>query len=227
MQREEFLANVRQAALAGREHRITTAPIPPGTGYVGAEGDLCAAMAREVNEVGGSAVIVADDATALAAYERLVDLYQMKSVVAWHHPLLERIGARAMLARRGIEWLDYSALASLSEETRRTKLVAAGGCLSSADYAIAETGTLLVCARPGQERLASLIAPVYVAIIERAQIVPDLFDAFARLQALGFADIPSNIALITGPSKSGDIELQLTTGVHGPGKWHVIVIAGS
>ena len=36
--------------------------------------------------------------------------------------------------------------------------------------------------------------------------------------------MPCNVTLITGPSKTGDIELQLTTGVHGPGKWHVIVV---
>jgi len=226
MRREDFLANVRQAALAGRAYRVTTAPVPPGTGYVGAAGDLCTEFAREVYEVGGEPILVANDAAALEAYERLVDQYQMRSVVSWHHPLLERIGARAFLARRGIEWWDYSALASLPVDERRAKLLAAGGCLSSVDFAIAETGTLLVCAKPGQERLASLIAPVYVTIVERAQIVPDLFDAFAKLGELGFDDIPSNIALITGPSKTGDIELQLTTGVHGPGKWHVIVIAG-
>jgi L-lactate dehydrogenase complex protein LldG len=51
-----------------------------------------------------------------------------------------------------------------------------------------------------------------------------LFDAFDRLGAEGIENLPSNLVLITGPSKTGDIELTLTTGVHGPGKWHVIVV---
>ena len=65
---------------------------------------------------------------------------------------------------------------------------------------------------------------MHVAIVERSQIVPDLLDAFAMLHERGLSNLPSNITLITGPSKTGDIELQLTTGVHGPGKWRVIIV---
>jgi len=93
--------------------------------------------------------------------------------------------------------------------------------ITSANYAIAETGSLAVGAKPGQERLASLLPPVHVAVITRTQIVPDLIDAFRSLEG---QVLPSNLALITGPSKTGDIELQLTTGVHGPGNWHIVVI---
>ena len=77
--------------------------------------------------------------------------------------------------------------------------------------------------RPGDERVASLLPPVHVAIVERQQIVADLIDAFSALTR-GKEELPSNVVLITGPSKTGDIELQLTTGVHGPGTWHVIVV---
>jgi L-lactate dehydrogenase complex protein LldG len=96
--------------------------------------------------------------------------------------------------------------------------------ITSCDWAIAETGTLMMCAGPGHERVASLLPPMHVAVVERQQIVPDLIDAFATLNA---TTLPSNVTLITGPSKTGDIELQLTTGVHGPGKWRVIVVRAS
>ena len=56
---------------------------------------------------------------------------------------------------------------------------------------------------------------------------PDLFDALARIRDPRSGSMPCNVTLITGPSKTGDIELQLTTGVHGPGKWHVIVVRSS
>jgi L-lactate dehydrogenase complex protein LldG len=72
--------------------------------------------------------------------------------------------------------------------------------------------------------LASLLPPVHIAIVERAQIVPDLFDLFAILEQQIPTGLPTNVALITGPSKTGDIELTLITGVHGPGKWHVIIV---
>ena len=71
-----------------------------------------------------------------------------------------------------------------------------------------------------QERVASLLPPVHVAVIQSDQIVPDLIDAFGLLAD---RQLPSNVTFITGPSKTGDIELQLTTGVHGPGQLHVIV----
>jgi len=95
--------------------------------------------------------------------------------------------------------------------------------ITSVSLAVAETGSLVMMSQPGQERTASLLPPVHVAIVERAQIVPDLFDVFAQLEKRD-TDLPSNLAFITGPSKTGDIELTLTTGVHGPGKWHVIVV---
>ena len=47
-----------------------------------------------------------------------------------------------------------------------------------------------------------------------------------RLAGAGLDNLPSNLAFITGPSKTGDIELQLTTGVHGPGRLHAVVIRG-
>jgi L-lactate dehydrogenase complex protein LldG len=77
--------------------------------------------------------------------------------------------------------------------------------------------------------VASLVAPVHIAVIERVQIVPDLFDAFALLERQagksgGLPHVASNVVFITGPSKTGDIELTLTTGVHGPGQLHVVIV---
>ena len=80
----------------------------------------------------------------------------------------------------------------------------------------------LACARPPSRGGCVAFAPMHVAIVECQQIVPDLIDALAKLKS----DVmPSNVTRITGPSKTGDIELQLTTGVHGLGKWRVIIIA--
>ena len=92
------------------------------------------------------------------------------------------------------------------------------------DFAVAETGTLAVSAQIGRERLTSLAPPIHIAIVERSQIVPDLFDLFQKLADRGLANLPSNLSCITGPSKTGDIELELTTGIHGPGTWIVVII---
>jgi L-lactate dehydrogenase complex protein LldG len=70
----------------------------------------------------------------------------------------------------------------------------------------------------------SLLPPVHIAIAERKQLVPDLFDLFPSSNMEQSPTLPSCITFITGPSKTGDIELRLVTGVHGPGEIHVILI---
>ena len=88
--------------------------------------------------------------------------------------------------------------------------------------AVAETGSLLVASGPRTPRSTSLIPPVHVALVAASQIVPDLVDALALLDA---HDLPAGIALITGPSKTADIEGVLVTGVHGPRSVIVILVA--
>lgn len=222
MNRESFLGRVRQAAESGRAWRITHQELPAEVGYVGARGDLCNQLAAEIQEVGGLAQVVETHEAARTCLSELLEHYQTRLAICWRHPLLERLGLRELLAARGVQHEDYESLRGRPESELRATLLAADVGITSVDFAIAESGTLVVRARPGQERCASLVAPVHVAIVQSAQIVPDLIDAVTRFPAAD-GSLGSNIALITGPSKTGDIELQLTTGVHGPGKWHVIV----
>jgi L-lactate dehydrogenase complex protein LldG len=82
---------------------------------------------------------------------------------------------------------------------------------------------VILTSRPGQPRALSLLPPVHVAVAERRQILPDLFDLFTVLGA-AVDELPASVTIITGPSKTGDIELRLVTGVHGPGEIHVVLI---
>lgn len=222
--REAFLARVRAAAEQGRPYRVPLRPVPEGVGYVGAEGDLALRFAEEVNAVGGEAFVVADLHAAGEQLHALLAEAGAKSAVCWRHELLDRLGLGQLLAAPGVSQFDFDRLAALPPAERRQTLLACDVGITSCDCAIAETGTLMMCSRPGQERVASLLPPMHVAIIERRQIVPDLIDAFGLLAECGLEQLPSNVTWITGPSKTGDIELQLTTGVHGPGKWRVIVV---
>lgn len=230
MTRDSFLARVRQAAHQGRAYRVHTRDIPDRAGYVGASHDLCEAMAREVNAVGGQAEIVTDDDQARQAIGHLLVQYRPKVALCWQHPVLEELRLEELLEQHAVSRDDYDSLAPVEESRQRARMLSADIGITSCDWAIAETGSLLMCARPGQERAASLLPPVHVAVVKERQIVPDLLDAVERLnereaQSEGNRHrLPSNITLITGPSKTGDIELQLTTGVHGPGNWHVIII---
>jgi L-lactate dehydrogenase complex protein LldG len=156
--------------------------------------------------------------------QRLLAEADAASAVCWQHELLDRLGLGEVLAAAGVSKLDFGSLSVLAVAEQRRKLLACDVGITSCDLAIAETGTLMVLSKPGQERVASLLSPLHIAIVERKQIVPDLFDAFEMLGQRGAEGLPSNVTFITGPSKTGDIELQLTTGVHGPGKWQVIVV---
>jgi len=225
MKREEFLSRVRTAAETGRAYRVEVDHnIPDTAGYVGAGDDVSAALAAEIAAVGGQSILVDDRAKACEALGNLLQQYQPRTAFCWQHPLLDELGVAALLDGRGIARLDHDALVALPPATQRERILAADIGITSATFAIAETGSLVMISQPGRERLASLLPPVHVAIVERGQILPDLFDLFDELQRQGYENLPSNLAFITGPSKTGDIELTLTTGVHGPGTWHVIVI---
>lgn len=223
--REQFLERVRQAAQRGRPYRVPLATIPEGTGYVGAGTDAAQHFAQEVAAVGGQAFQVADLAAARNCLEQLLVETAASKAICWQHDLLIRLGLKEMLQGLNIAASDYESLAAIAEDQRQAAVLACDVGITSCDCAIAETGTLMMWSGPGHERWASLVAPVHIAIVERPQIVPDLCDAFELLGKRQGPELPSNVTFITGPSKTGDIELQLTTGVHGPGKWQVIVIA--
>lgn len=88
--------------------------------------------------------------------------------------------------------------------------------------AIAETGTLVCESGPAVARGSSLIPPVHIAVVGAGQLLPDLHDYAERLS--GRSSLPASIVLISGPSKTADIEGVLVTGVHGPGDVHVVLV---
>lgn len=92
--------------------------------------------------------------------------------------------------------------------------------ITGAAFGLAETGTLVVPSRGGG-RVTSLLPPVHVAILGEDRILPDLDALFARIRT---EELPAAVTLITGPSRTADIEQTLTPGVHGPGTVHVVLV---
>jgi L-lactate dehydrogenase complex protein LldG len=88
--------------------------------------------------------------------------------------------------------------------------------------AVAETGSLVIRPDPDHGRALSLVPPTHIAIVEASNFVADLIDLFEKLNK---ETTPPNITIITGPSKTADIEGVLVTGVHGPGLVQVFVLA--
>jgi L-lactate utilization protein LutC len=85
--------------------------------------------------------------------------------------------------------------------------------VTEVDYAVAETGTIAIRHRPEHGRLISLVPFVHVAIVEPKKLLPDLIDLFEILAKEGSG---SGVTMISGPSKTADIEMNTVTGVHGP-----------
>lgn len=93
-----------------------------------------------------------------------------------------------------------------------------------AAWGIAATGTVVFEAGRAGGRSASLLPPAIVAFVRAERVLRDSGDLFRRIDERFPDGLPSQMVLCTGPSKSGDIELELTTGVHGPGRvWIALV----
>jgi L-lactate dehydrogenase complex protein LldG len=94
--------------------------------------------------------------------------------------------------------------------------------ITGAEYALADTGTLVVMSAK-EARLVSLLPPVHIAVIEADCILSGLDAFLLRVPRPG--DSSASTVLITGPSRTADIEQILVRGVHGPGELHVVILA--
>jgi L-lactate dehydrogenase complex protein LldG len=95
-----------------------------------------------------------------------------------------------------------------------------GAEVSEALYGLADTGSVVLAASPAEPRARSLLPDVHISLLHTDRILPGLDELFARLGA----ELPSALAIVTGPSRSADIEQQLAVGVHGPGEVHVVLV---
>jgi L-lactate dehydrogenase complex protein LldG len=107
----------------------------------------------------------------------------------------------------------------------KNEIAEAGMGITGTDYAIADTGTLVLLTDESRQRSVSLLPPVHVALVRKSDIVCNIRELFIILkQTLDAAQsVPSCMTFITGPSRTADIELNLTLGVHGPKELYVII----
>src|SRR5437773_2609246 len=211
--RERFLERVREAVEAGSRAGDTAALAARGqTGYQGAGPDPVARFCGECTAAGGFPYVVPDRTAASAKVIELVQAKAVRRALLGRGSFLDSLELSGPLAGRGVEVTRVDALAPASS---RDPFFAADLGISGVDYLIAETGSVALFARPTEPRSLSLLPPVHIAVAEGAQLLPDLFDLFSILsrqgQAHQLSSMPSCLSLITGPSKTGDIELRLVT----------------
>ena len=116
-------------------------------------------------------------------------------------------------------------IAVSSERLSKQDLFTVDVGVTSAQAGIAETGTLVLDSSMERNRLVSLVPPIHIAILDASKIFLTLGEALAALQA--GSELSPAITFITGPSRTADIELTLTLGVHGPQELYVIINEGA
>jgi L-lactate dehydrogenase complex protein LldG len=166
---------------------------------------------------------VPDDGAAIAHVLELLASRAASRVLAWDDAWLNCAALGAALRAAGVQ-LESCWLPSNPEE-RRLRLAALDTVmvgLTGALAGLADTGSLALVSGPGRGRTASLLPPFHVAMLRVEQLYPT-YAAFLAAHPQ-VADMGSNLVLVTGPSRTADIEMTLTRGVHGPGEVHVVLI---
>ena len=120
---------------------------------------------------------------------------------------------------------DIPTLVATARKLLREKYFKADIGMSGANVVAADTGTLFIIENEGNIRLATGAPPVHIALVGMEKLVPTLGDAYKVAEVTWrYANytVPSYVSLISGPSKTGDIEKVTTYGAHGPADFHVV-----
>ncbi len=152
---------------------------------------------------------------------------QEKMILSWAAERLPVAGLAEMLQDVGWQ-LVVPADLTTPESREAVRFIRFG--VTGVDAAFASTGSLLLAASAGQSRAASLLPLRHIALVPFSRLYPTIEDWLAEQREAGGLDdtLRRRAAwhMITGPSKSADIEMNLTLGVHGPKFVHVILFAG-
>jgi L-lactate dehydrogenase complex protein LldG len=167
-------------------------------------------FSERLTAVGGRLTIVRGEDEAAQILARVLNEAGARRVVGSDAPIVQRL-----LHTLG-DCFEVQNLDGLS----RDELFACDAGVTTAQWGIAETGTLVLESARERSRLLSLVPPVHVALLPARCICDSLGDALARIRAVD----SRAITFITGPSRTSDIELTPVVGVHGPQTLHVLVL---
>ena len=140
------------------------------------------------------------------------------SLLRWDDPFLERLALDDALAAEGVEVVVWRELDDFRDVAGRADIG-----LSAPAWGIAETGSIALESGPGRGRVVTLLPPCHVSVLPAERVLPTVADVIGHYARAGAA-LPSGLAFHTGPSRTGDIEQTLATGVHGPGDVHVLLV---
>ena len=228
------MTDSREAVLAAVARGVRGGALPPGARleHPGAPPPLdrttdregmIESFALELSKLSGFVHRVASDAAAVTQVHALIAERGADRVLAWDDEWLQPAGIGDALRRDGVA-LESCVLAA-ARDARAARLqeldpVLVG--LTSAHAALADTGSIVVVSGAGRGRIASLLPPTHIAVVRAEQMYPSLGLFLAANPDV--VEVGANMVVITGPSRTGDIEGTLVLGVHGPGDLHVVLI---
>ncbi len=174
---------------------------------------------EEAGKVNGVSWVANDEGQLREYLSNIAAGHDSKSFIAWETSLIKKLKVTEHLTSNGLRIIK-------SQDKKQIERADIG--ISEVDYAIADSGTLVLFSNPNKPRLVSLITPIHVAILDLKKIVRNIFDLFQILSYTSGDESHSKgrvscITFVTGPSRTADIELNLTLGVHGPKELHILI----
>lgn len=141
---------------------------------------------------------------------------KLESFSIWESQYLKKLKLKKSLKHAGLKLITAK---------YKNRIANSNIGITEADYAIVDTGTLVLLTKNNQPRSVSLLPPIHLAIVRPEKLVRNIQDLFVILKSEQEEeeDIMSCMTFITGPSRTADIELNLTLGVHGPKELYVII----
>ena len=207
--REEILGKVR--ASLGRDPGAPVAAIPPASRVPprtsGSPEAEIEQLFAEIGKLNGITRRLAGRGEFRSALAELVRAEAVKKATAWNTPELAALDIAGSLKALGVEIVSPHADKRLLAECELG--------VTGVDAALPETGTILLRSSPEKPRVVSLLPRVHLAILRRAALRADLHQALAEMKDDGYG------VLVTGPSRTADIQLKITLGVHGPRSLYV------
>jgi len=222
---QKLLGDVKTAlehAAGKRPHPVPEAAAVVPMTHVARRAELGSKFVRELEAVGGQVLEVGSASEAIEKIAELARRMGARSAVSAEALTADLARVDAELQRQGVEVICSGPVAKDDLAQMRERIARADLGIVEADYAIAASGTLAAIANATRPRSVSLLPPTSVIILHIDRIVPDLA---ALMRTIGPEKVSDNpLVLITGPSRTADIEKRIVLGVHGPKELYVVLI---
>ena len=215
--REQLAASAQFDAVRNEHHlqpRVIEEPTHIAAVAEASTGSLVERFQKALEAVSGHFIAATSETEAAQAIQQIIGRMNAQRIAISDSPLVRRI----------FKQVESDAL--VLENAGREALFDCDVGITGAQWAVAETGTLVLESEHERHRLSSLVPMTHIAIVESGRIRQTLGEVLQTLAQQGQVGLSRTVTFITGPSRTSDIELTLAIGVHGPGELYVIVLSG-